>query len=314
MTLAGPHVMRLLMTAFVFGIPEHEDARASRPTSAAASATKIFLYPEYGADGRSPRRSAGRSSGSRRGVRTTLPPPTAATTSPTSRSARATTATSPRSRSRRYANLGGVPLDDRAGHPDNALRAHALGGLQDPEHPLPGDRRLHEHGMVDAYRGAGRPEATYVIERPCDLVAARPALDPAEVRRRNFIPPEDFPYDTGVGQAAATTAATTSRARPRARDRRLRRLARRAGSGAAARRRSSGSASRPTSRSAASRRRRGSDGAARAGRRPLGERERPRPPHRQGGGDDRVAAARAGPRDDVRPGGLATSSACRSRT
>jgi carbon-monoxide dehydrogenase large subunit len=53
--------------------------------------------------------------------------------------------------------------------------------------------------MVDAYRGAGRPEATFVIERVCDLVADSTGLDPAEVRRRNFIQPEDFPYDTGIG-------------------------------------------------------------------------------------------------------------------
>jgi carbon-monoxide dehydrogenase large subunit len=53
--------------------------------------------------------------------------------------------------------------------------------------------------MVDAYRGAGRPEATFVIERTCDLVADATGIDPAEIRRRNFIQPEDFPYDTGVG-------------------------------------------------------------------------------------------------------------------
>ncbi|MBI4505987.1 MAG: xanthine dehydrogenase family protein [Chloroflexi bacterium] len=43
--------------------------------------------------------------------------------------------------------------------------------------------------MVDAYRGAGRPEATYLIERVVDLVAREVGLDPAEVRRRNVIPP-----------------------------------------------------------------------------------------------------------------------------
>src|SRR5918998_223868 len=53
--------------------------------------------------------------------------------------------------------------------------------------------------IVDAYRGAGRPEATFVIERTCDLVADATGLDPAEVRRRNFIQPEEFPYDTGIG-------------------------------------------------------------------------------------------------------------------
>ena len=49
---------------------------------------------------------------------------------------------------------------------------------------------------VDAYRGAGRPEATYLIERMMDLVAHRVGMDPAELRRKNFIPHEAFPYTT----------------------------------------------------------------------------------------------------------------------
>ncbi|HEV8441214.1 MAG TPA: xanthine dehydrogenase family protein molybdopterin-binding subunit [Methylomirabilota bacterium] len=51
------------------------------------------------------------------------------------------------------------------------------------------------------YRGAGRPEATYFIERGMDLLAARLGLDPAEVRRRNFIPPDRFPYTTLLGNS-----------------------------------------------------------------------------------------------------------------
>ncbi|MGA0063851.1 MAG: xanthine dehydrogenase family protein molybdopterin-binding subunit [Ilumatobacteraceae bacterium] len=49
---------------------------------------------------------------------------------------------------------------------------------------------------VAAYRGAGRPEATYSIERLVDLVADRTGLDPVEVRMRNFIQPNEFPYET----------------------------------------------------------------------------------------------------------------------
>ena len=45
-----------------------------------------------------------------------------------------------------------------------------------------------------AYRGAGRPEATYILERTIDRIAHELGLDPAEVRRRNFISHEDFPY------------------------------------------------------------------------------------------------------------------------
>jgi carbon-monoxide dehydrogenase large subunit len=50
-----------------------------------------------------------------------------------------------------------------------------------------------------AYRGAGRPEATAAIERAMDLFAAEIGMDPAEVRRRNVVPPEKFPFTTKGG-------------------------------------------------------------------------------------------------------------------
>lgn len=51
---------------------------------------------------------------------------------------------------------------------------------------------------VDAYRGAGRPEATYVVERIVETAARELGKDPAELRRLNMIQPEDFPYETPV--------------------------------------------------------------------------------------------------------------------
>jgi aerobic carbon-monoxide dehydrogenase large subunit len=51
---------------------------------------------------------------------------------------------------------------------------------------------------VDAYRGAGRPEATFLLERIVDLAADELGIDPAELRRRNFIPADAFPYQTPV--------------------------------------------------------------------------------------------------------------------
>lgn len=52
---------------------------------------------------------------------------------------------------------------------------------------------------VDAYRGAGRPEAAYYIERMVDILAAELGMDPTEVRRKNFIPKDAFPYKTVTG-------------------------------------------------------------------------------------------------------------------
>lgn len=52
---------------------------------------------------------------------------------------------------------------------------------------------------TDAYRGAGRPEATYVVERALDLVALETGIDPAEVRRKNFPGADEFPFHTATG-------------------------------------------------------------------------------------------------------------------
>jgi len=68
---------------------------------------------------------------------------------------------------------------------------------------------------TDAYRGAGRPEATYAIERAMDALATKMGVDPMELRRRNYIRKEQFPYtaftglvyDSGDHEAAADMAA-----------------------------------------------------------------------------------------------------------
>src|SRR5256884_7672186 len=52
---------------------------------------------------------------------------------------------------------------------------------------------------TDAYRGAGRPEATFLIERVMDLVAQETGVDPVEVRRKNFVRAEDQPFTTLLG-------------------------------------------------------------------------------------------------------------------
>ncbi len=51
---------------------------------------------------------------------------------------------------------------------------------------------------VDAYRGAGRPEATYLVERIVSMAALELGMDAAELRRKNFIQPDEFPYQTPV--------------------------------------------------------------------------------------------------------------------
>jgi len=52
---------------------------------------------------------------------------------------------------------------------------------------------------TDAYRGAGRPEATYFVERAMDMLARELKMDPGELRRKNFIQPHQFPFATQSG-------------------------------------------------------------------------------------------------------------------
>src|SRR5207253_1844050 len=52
---------------------------------------------------------------------------------------------------------------------------------------------------TDPYRGAGRPEATHLVERMVDLVALELKMDPVDIRRKNFIQPEDFPFTQNFG-------------------------------------------------------------------------------------------------------------------
>ncbi len=57
---------------------------------------------------------------------------------------------------------------------------------------------------VDAYRGAGRPEATFQLERVIDKAARELGIDPIEIRRRNFVGADQFPYQTPVAVAYDT--------------------------------------------------------------------------------------------------------------
>jgi carbon-monoxide dehydrogenase large subunit len=64
---------------------------------------------------------------------------------------------------------------------------------------LSADTVFTNKAPTDAYRGAGRPEATYIAERAMDMVARELGKDPAEVRKINFIKPEQFPYKSAAG-------------------------------------------------------------------------------------------------------------------
>ena len=180
--------MRLLMTAFVFGIPETK-MRCIAPAGRRRLRDEDLPLPRVRARRRrSPRRSAGRSSGSRRGARTTSRRRTAATTSPTSRSARSATARSPALKAKTYANLGGILSTIAPGIPTTLYGRMLSGAYRIPNIHCQVLGVYTNTGMVDAYRGAGRPEATYVVER-----ASRPRRARARPRPGRRAPQELHP-------------------------------------------------------------------------------------------------------------------------
>src|SRR6266487_903251 len=75
----------------------------------------------------------------------------------------------------------------------------SCGSYDIPTIHISGDIVFTNKTPTDAYRGAGRPEATYIAERAIDLVAHELGKDPVDVRRINFIKPEQFPYKTAAG-------------------------------------------------------------------------------------------------------------------
>ncbi|MBQ90273.1 MAG: carbon monoxide dehydrogenase [Acidimicrobiaceae bacterium] len=79
-------------------------------------------------------------------------------------------------------------------------RTMAVGNYAIPRVEFSADAWVTTTTPMGAYRGAGRPEATHAIERMVDRYAAEVGLDPLEVRRRNFIPPDAFPFTTATGQ------------------------------------------------------------------------------------------------------------------
>ncbi len=65
---------------------------------------------------------------------------------------------------------------------------------------------------VAAYRGAGRPEAIHLVERTLDMAADELGIDPAQIRRKNYIPPEAFPFTTVTGLGATYDSGEYARA------------------------------------------------------------------------------------------------------
>ncbi|HYE91879.1 MAG TPA: xanthine dehydrogenase family protein molybdopterin-binding subunit [Terriglobales bacterium] len=75
---------------------------------------------------------------------------------------------------------------------------HLPGPYRVPNYRATADNVLTHKTFLAAYRGAGRPEAAFVLDRLLDRAARAAGLDPVEVRRRNLVPPSAMPYATGL--------------------------------------------------------------------------------------------------------------------
>jgi carbon-monoxide dehydrogenase large subunit len=197
MTSQCPHIMRLLMTAFVFGIPETK-IRCVTPRIGGGFGTKIYLYPEYvlmaALAEKMGRPVKWVESRRENYVATTHGRDHVTYLRVGAKRDGTITALDAKT----YANLGGVLSTIAPGIPTTLYGRMLSGSYRIPNIHCQVLGVYTNTGMVDAYRGAGRPEATYVVERAVDLVARELDLDPVEVRRRNFIPPDAFPYDPGI--------------------------------------------------------------------------------------------------------------------
>ena len=197
MTSQNPHIHRLLMSTASLGLPEHK-IRVIAPEVGGGFGSKIHHYPDEAI-------TSWCSMQLERPVKWTATRSEANLTDAHGRDHRTQAEMALDENGRilgvrveTYANLGAYlstfgPL----------VPTYVYGTLLSGQYDIPAIHcrvigTFTNTTPVDAYRGAGRPEATFVIERLMDLAAEEMGLDPVEIRRQNFIRPEAFPYPTQV--------------------------------------------------------------------------------------------------------------------
>jgi aerobic carbon-monoxide dehydrogenase large subunit len=207
MSSQTPHIQRLLLTAFVTGIPEHK-VRCISPDVGGAFGTKIFCYADMALCMFASKAIGGRPvkwvEGRREGYQSTIHGRDHITYLEIAgkKDGEITGL-----RVKTLANLGGRLSTIGPGIP-TTLYARVLSGCYKIPNVYCEVTGVYTNTtFVDAYRGAGRPEATYVIERAMDLFAAEIGMDRAAIRRKNFIAPDAFPYENPSGLGTASGGA-----------------------------------------------------------------------------------------------------------
>jgi carbon-monoxide dehydrogenase large subunit len=194
-TSQNPHLERLVLAAFVGLAPEHK-LRVVSPDVGGGFGSKIFVYPEETA-------AAWAARAIKRPVKWTADRSEAFLSDAHGRD-HLTTAelaldaqgTFLGLRVKTRANLGAYLSTFGSSVPTYLYGTLLAGQYRTPAIWVEVDGVYTNTAPVDAYRGAGRPEATYVVERLVETAARELKIDPVEIRRRNFI--REFPYETPV--------------------------------------------------------------------------------------------------------------------
>ncbi|MCX7373227.1 MAG: xanthine dehydrogenase family protein molybdopterin-binding subunit [Alphaproteobacteria bacterium] len=196
-TSQNPHVIRLLMGAFVLNIPEHK-LRIVAPDVGGGFGSKIFHYIEEAAVTWAAPKVG-------RPIKWTADRTEAFMTDAHGRD-HISTAKLALDKDGKFlalhvqtkANLGAY-LSTFATSVPTYLYATLLAGTYTTPAIYAEVTSVFTNTVpVDAYRGAGRPEATFLLERLVDVAARETGIDRVEIRRRNFIQPDQFPYQTPV--------------------------------------------------------------------------------------------------------------------
>ncbi len=196
-TSQNPHVIRLLMGAFVLGLPEHK-LRVHAPDVGGGFGSKIFHYAEEiivtwaaGQVNRPVKWTADRSESFQSDAHGRDHVTTVELALDENGKFLAL-------RESTLANMGAY-LSTFAPCVPTYLHGTLLAGQYSTPVIYCEVKAVFTNTVpVDAYRGAGRPEATYLLERIVQVAADDMGMDAAEIRRRNFIQPDEFPYQTPV--------------------------------------------------------------------------------------------------------------------
>ena len=193
----NPHLIRLLMCAFVLAIPEHK-VRVISPDVGGGFGSKIFHYADEIIVSWATRKIG-------RPVKWTAERSESYMTDAQGRDHHTTAEMALDKdgnilglRVATIANLGAYLSTLAAGIPTWLYGTLLAGQYKTPAIYVHVTGVFTNTTPVDAYRGAGRPEATYVVERLVDTAARELNMDPVELRKKNFLSPDVFPYETPV--------------------------------------------------------------------------------------------------------------------